>query len=206
MRSRCARKMWMAWRSGRRGKNTRNIGREDSASTAPTRLRTARAGRSRGGALLVKWCWGLDGTEACTPVVPEHFVSHWNRQCETKRRAGKRANAKPIPADRFARLAKARHYASSCAPRVGDVDASELMVPARGSHHVGYLLKARKAARRPSRRMLDAATCAFRRRLAARASVVAAALAFPFAFAPARVGMLQAEVVGRGATLLLVES
>ena len=153
----------------------------------------------------MKWCWGLDGTEACTPVVPEHFVSHWALQCETKRRAGKRANAKPIPADRFARLAKARHYASSCAPRVGDVDASELMVPARGSHHVGYLLKARKAARRPSRRMLDAATCAFRRRLAARASVVAAALAFPFAFAPARVGMLQAEVVGRGITLLLVE-
>ena len=122
-RSRCARKKWMAWRSGRGGKNTRNIGREDSASTAPTRLRTARAGRSRGGALLVKWCWGLDGTEACTPVVPEHFVSHWNRQCETKRRAGKRANAKPMPADRFARLAKARHYVSSCVPRVGDVDA-----------------------------------------------------------------------------------
>ena len=80
------------------------------------------------------------------------------------------------------------------------------MDPARGSHHVGYLLKARKAARWPSRRTLDAATCAFRRRLAARASVVAAALAFPFAFALARVGMLQAEVAGRGVTLLLVES
>ena len=154
----------------------------------------------------MKWCLRLDGTEACATIVPDHFVSHWNRQCETKRRAGKRANAKPWPADRFARLAKARHYAPSCVPRVGDVDASELMDPAHGSHHSGYLLKARKAARRPSRRTLDAATCAFRRRLAARASVVAAALAFPFAFAPARVGMLQAEVVGRGVTLLLAEN
>ena len=76
---------------------------------------------------------------------------------------------------------------------------------ARGSRHVGYLLKARKAARRPSRRTLDAATGAFRRRLAAHASVVAAALDFPFDFAPTRVGMLQADVVGRGVTLMLVE-
>ena len=80
------------------------------------------------------------------------------------------------------------------------------MDPARASHHVGYLLKARKAARRPSRRTLDAATGAFRRRLAAHASVVAAALDFPFDFAPTRVGMLQADVVGRGVTLMLVEN
>ena len=87
------------------------------------KIEDGKGGKKPWRALLVKWYCGLDGTEACTPVVPEHFVSHWNRQCETKRRAGKRANAKPMPADRFARLAKARHYVSSCVPRVGDVDA-----------------------------------------------------------------------------------
>ena len=69
-----------------------------------------------------------------------------------------------------------------------------------------WRVRARKAARRPSRRTLDAATGAFRRRLAAHASVVAAALDFPFDFAPTRVGMLQADVVGRGITLMLVEN
>ena len=53
-------------------------------------------------ALLAKWCFGPRGMNTCTPLGPEHFVSHWNLQCETKRRAEKRATRKSMPTLRFA--------------------------------------------------------------------------------------------------------
>ena len=91
----------MEVRKGRQEHEEHRKGRQRNHGA--DKIEDDKGGKMSWGALLVKWCWGLDGTEACTPVVPEHFVSHWNRQCETKRRAGKRTNAKPPPTGRCAR-------------------------------------------------------------------------------------------------------
>ena len=109
-----------------------------------------------------------------------------------------------MPTVRFAGKAGARHDVASSFSRlsyttagVGDALCAMRCGNCRMQTSRARPFKARKAARRPSRRALDVATCAFRRVLAALGLLAAAALAFPCAFAWARGGM--ATTTGRWA-------